>query len=74
MTNIEQRLFDFMVKYYGRKQLESESDYQTMLAIYKEIYPYEVIPENCTGCRGELLKKLQFHYETLSANGTFQKR
>ncbi len=74
MTNIEQRLFDFMVKYYGRKQLESESDYQLMLGIYKEIYPYEQIPDNCIGCRGELLKKLQFHYETLSSNGVFQKQ
>lgn len=73
MTDIDQRLFDFMVRYYGRKQLESESDYQIMLGIYKEIYPYEKIPENCTGCRGELLKKLQFHYEVLSSNNAFIK-
>jgi len=71
ITEIQKRLFDFMALYYGRTKLENENDYQVMLAIYKEIYPYEQIPENCIGCRGELLKKLQFHYETLAGNGTF---
>lgn len=71
MTDIQKRLFDFMARYYGRTKLENENDYKTMLGLFKEIYPYEIVLENCIGCRDNLLKKLQFHYETLAAHGVF---
>lgn len=71
MTDIDSRLFDFMKRYYGRTQLENENDYQLMVSIFKEVFPYETVQENCTGCRGTLLKKLQTHYEVLCAKGTF---
>lgn len=71
MTDIDNRLLNFMKRYYGRTQLENENDYQLMIGLFKEIFPYEPVQENCIGCRGSLLRKLQIHYETLSSNGTF---
>lgn len=62
-------LVSFMLRYYGRKSLESKEDEDIMFRIHNKIFPENPKgkKENCDGCVKDVLLILQKKYEEMVA-------